>query len=423
MRSDGRVDRRRLMGGMVLTMAAAACARAAGSGIPGDVRNFGAKGDGVADDTLAIQRAIDAAAREGGGTVTLSPGTFLLRYRPSEDGDGVSALTLRSGVTIEGMDRARCILKLADGQYGPGTYARMIASKGEIARAALRSFTIDGSRPAQGQFRDDVSGAAILLGWKGRCVDVAVEDLAIRDMIGQGIMLQGTVGNVSQRLRITNNRVERTSYIGIQSSQFDGLQITNNRVFDCQDNGIDIYGDDTIGHSTIVTSRHATITDNQIRNCGIGVFLETVADCITANNEIADCRVSGVRVNRIHGEPRNLTIEHNRINDTPVGVAIGGDTGGVIIRDNDIRGFTTAGLEFSYNVSRVTATANRFLPADPSVPIVLGKPTTLGATPEEQLSFVRIRGNRIPRGHDPERIFVNRYRRVVDVDVGEFANE
>lgn len=41
------------------------------------VRDFGAKGDGQTKDTEAIQAAIDAAHAEGGGTVLLTPGTYL----------------------------------------------------------------------------------------------------------------------------------------------------------------------------------------------------------------------------------------------------------------------------------------------------------------------------------------------------------
>jgi hypothetical protein len=39
---------------------------------------FGAAGDGETDDTAAIQQAIDDAAREGGGTVLLPPGRYLV---------------------------------------------------------------------------------------------------------------------------------------------------------------------------------------------------------------------------------------------------------------------------------------------------------------------------------------------------------
>lgn len=42
-----------------------------------DIRKFGAKGDGKTLDTVAIQKAIDAAAAAGGGTVFLPKGRFL----------------------------------------------------------------------------------------------------------------------------------------------------------------------------------------------------------------------------------------------------------------------------------------------------------------------------------------------------------
>jgi len=411
------MNRRGFIGTGLAGFVSAACARPAASQT---VRDFGAKGDGIADDAPAIQRAIDAAHQAGGGTVTLAPGIYLIRYRPSEDGDGVSGLTMRSGVTLEGTDRARCILKLADGQMGQNTYARLISSRGEIAEVAFRNFTVDGNRSRQFGERDNISGAGILLGWKARCADVTVESLHVHDMIGQGVLLQGAIDNVARRLRIAENRIERTTFIGLQVSQFDGAEILDNQVYDCRDNGIDIYGDDTAGHSPVATSHNAMIARNEIRRCSIGVFLETVADSSAIDNRIIDCRGAGVRINRIHGEPRNLTVAGNRITGTPVGVAVGGDTGGVDIKANDIIGFTRAGIDLSYNVSRINVSGNRFRPANGSVPIVLGNPTTAD-TPPQRLSFLRIQDNHVPRGH--ARFFENRYRSLFKVNVDHFITD
>ncbi|MDP3001420.1 MAG: glycosyl hydrolase family 28-related protein, partial [Bryobacterales bacterium] len=63
------------------------CALAAA---PYDVRGYGAKGDGATKDTAAIQSAIDAAARQGGGTVFVPPGNYLC-----------GTLHLRSNITLE----------------------------------------------------------------------------------------------------------------------------------------------------------------------------------------------------------------------------------------------------------------------------------------------------------------------------------
>lgn len=42
-----------------------------------NVRDFGAKGDGSTKDTIAIQHAIDDCGEKGGGTVRLTPGTYM----------------------------------------------------------------------------------------------------------------------------------------------------------------------------------------------------------------------------------------------------------------------------------------------------------------------------------------------------------
>lgn len=83
-----------------------------------DVRKLGAAGDGRADDTAAIQRALDGAA-SGGGAVFVPPGTYLcstLHLRPHVAIVGVPAWGFRTpGGSILRLadEKARCLLDLA----------------------------------------------------------------------------------------------------------------------------------------------------------------------------------------------------------------------------------------------------------------------------------------------------------------------
>ena len=67
--------KKRLVVAACLAIAALAACRCRAAAF--DVRAYGAKGDGVARDTAAIQAAVDAACAAGGGTVEFAPGTYL----------------------------------------------------------------------------------------------------------------------------------------------------------------------------------------------------------------------------------------------------------------------------------------------------------------------------------------------------------
>lgn len=419
---DPRLTRRTVIVGSVAVAASHSLARSAGT--TRDVRQFGARGDGIADDREAIQRGIDEVHAVGGGVLSFPAGTYRVTHRVSPDGNGLAAIVLRSGVTLQGVSSNQAVIRLADAQLGRGSFARIVSSTSEIEDAAIRNMGFDGNRAGQGDERDAVNGAIVLLGWGGRCLNVTIDGNAFRGANGQAIQLVGSIHNVSRNLRITRNRVQNCSFIGIQAAQFDGLLIERNDVSDTGDNGIDIYGDDTNGGSSVSTSGAGVIRDNRVMRCRLGIFLETVTRIHAAGNQIVGCRESGFRVNRIHGEPRDILIEKNDVTGGERGVTVGGDTGGVIIRDNDFRGFTDAGLAFEYNVSNVTATANRFAPAAPDTPIVLGIPTAnsgKNGQPRELLSHISIHDNVILGRHDVARRFVSGYQRSIGVVVDGFS--
>ncbi len=63
-----------------------------------NVRDFGAKGDGKADDTAAFPRALDEAGKAGGGTVLLR-GCEFRDDRPQVDvGEGVRRAVITDNV-------------------------------------------------------------------------------------------------------------------------------------------------------------------------------------------------------------------------------------------------------------------------------------------------------------------------------------
>lgn len=61
----------------VALVAAIFCLMSFAEARPFNVRDFGAKGDGIAKDTAAVQKAIDAAHAAGGGEVLLPAGVYL----------------------------------------------------------------------------------------------------------------------------------------------------------------------------------------------------------------------------------------------------------------------------------------------------------------------------------------------------------
>ena len=65
-------------------------------------RDFGAKADGATKDTAAIQKAIDACAAKGGGTVQLTAGTYLS-----------APIVLKSNITLQ-LDKGATLLGSPD---------------------------------------------------------------------------------------------------------------------------------------------------------------------------------------------------------------------------------------------------------------------------------------------------------------------
>lgn len=121
---------------------------------PHNVRDHGARGDGVAKDTAAVQAAVDAAAKQGGGVVFLPAGNYLC-----------GTIHLKSNITVEISAGARLTASPDEGDFAKyedlpfkpvddreTTYFRYALLAGEgVERVAIRGEgVIDGNRAKRG---------------------------------------------------------------------------------------------------------------------------------------------------------------------------------------------------------------------------------------------------------------------------------
>jgi parallel beta-helix repeat protein len=105
-----------------------------------NVRDYGAVGDGITNDTQAIQAAIDAAA-VAGGEVFLPRGTYIVSGDAQVSAS--SCLLLPSGVTLGGDGIGATSLKLANGSAM--TITGIVQTTGDAQNVGLHDLTLDGN--------------------------------------------------------------------------------------------------------------------------------------------------------------------------------------------------------------------------------------------------------------------------------------
>ncbi len=99
-----------------------------------NVRNFGATGDGITDDTAAIQAAINAIPSTG-GTVYIPAGTYRIN----------SPIIVKDYLTLVGSGLTNCIIKPIDGAGLTAVITQASLTSGKICRAVFCDFQIYGN--------------------------------------------------------------------------------------------------------------------------------------------------------------------------------------------------------------------------------------------------------------------------------------
>lgn len=270
-----------------------------------DVWDYGATGDGITSDTRAIQAAIDACARAGGGTVCLSHGTFLSR-----------TLHLRSHVTLR-ITAGAVLLGSTDVPqyaerallYAEDTEQTSIVGRGTIDHQCRRIGaddyeTIRQKRPQIIHFQN--------------CRNVLVRHLTLKDSITwvqiysqcDGVVIDGITVDSRMNKDLDKSRFEDSYWRGRNQ---DGLTIEdsrNVRISNCHINS----GDDAL---VFKSERKEGICKNI-----------TVANCVISSN------ASAIKFGtRSAGGFENVAITNCVIHDTRItGIALESVDGGTFDR-------------------------------------------------------------------------------------------
>ena len=115
-----------------------------------NVKWFGAKGDGVTDDTLIIQSVIDYVSNDGGGEIYFSTGTYLIDVGGVEDSRDYGII-LKSNITLRGESKNKTkIFAKANSDMDLIITGRSSADN----NIEIKNLTIDGNQANQtdGQF-------------------------------------------------------------------------------------------------------------------------------------------------------------------------------------------------------------------------------------------------------------------------------
>lgn len=171
-----------------------------------NVSDFGAKGDGLTDDSAAINSAINHASTSVDGTVSFSSKTYLIK----------SPIYLLSNVSLKGINKNSSIIKCGN------TGLFMIYFKTNVSNCEISNLTIDGAN------YNDAYG--ILIAYNGNN-NITIDNDIIHNFKGNcvGMRVIGnskniTVSNVTVN-NIGDNTISNTGYYGI--GIYIGMGVSN----------------------------------------------------------------------------------------------------------------------------------------------------------------------------------------------------
>jgi len=268
---------------------------ASGASKAGDPRAHGAVADGRTLDTAAIQAAVDACAKAGGGTVVLRGGTFksaTIRLRSRV------TLEIAKGATLLGSENANdypAITPAVDYLYRDRFKKSLIYAERESDVALRGEGTVDGQGRMFPAKKGDDLGRPYIVRFS-ECRNVKVSGLTFRDsarwlshyLVCTNVDIEG----VTIHSRIRENRD------GMDIDSCDGVRISKCSI---------LSGDDSIVLKSTagIPCRNVTVSDCRLSSSASALKLGTESQGGFADVLFRDCTVydtrDGIAIEEVDG--------------------------------------------------------------------------------------------------------------------------
>jgi len=314
------------------------------------VKDFGAVGNKIADDTKSIQKAIDAVYQAGGGVVFFPSGTYKVTINPTTS----QAITIRAKVTLKGADSRDSIIKLADKQSNYNSILAGETYDSDLSNFSMYDLTIDGNatnnivvsnldfsseksryvvrifvgsiiRIERCRFIDHSNVNTISVNGEEQVSDVLIDNNNF-ELIGGGISDydHSTIYGHGKRIQISRNNFVSRNGAGTKGARtaietHGDEYIVKQNVISGFTNGMNITG-------YAKSSNNQIITDNVIKEAHTGMILwsyfdngnttnPSLSNCIIANNKI---RLNINDWRRLWGDAPSIGIQLEANSDAPL---------------------------------------------------------------------------------------------------------
>ncbi len=278
-----------------------------------DVKTFGARGDGKTPDRDAINKAIEAAAAAGGGTVIIPAGNYVtgsIRLR--------SNLTLRfePGATLEASADSTAYDAAEPNQWDKfQDFGHSHFHNSLIWGEGLENITIEGAGLIDGKalVRERGGGGDKAIALK-LCRRVTLRDFAILTGGHFGILATGVDNLTIDNLKIDTNRD------GIDIDGCKNVRISNSSVNAPNDDAITLKGSHALGYAR--ASENITITNSLVSGYDIGSLLDASYKRTVKAAPDRDGPTGRIKIGtESEGDFRNITIS-NIVFDRSRGLAL-----------------------------------------------------------------------------------------------------